>query len=217
MTTNEIYRYTLNAFEIGAALTGFANWKKLKNSYWRFFPIFLLLIFINEIIGKIINLYSQPVNAAFYRYYGIPVQFLFYFWLFYNYFKKTKFSKWPLVGVATYIISWLLEMFFLKLKDIWFMSFSYTIGNIILLVMIIVFFVMFINSDEILDYKKSLMFWTALGLIVFYLGTFPLYALRNTLVLHYPKVFYTYYYVSFFLNYCMYLLFITGFICHKPK
>jgi hypothetical protein len=61
------------------------------------------------------------------------------------------------------------------------------------------------------------MFWTALGLIIFYLGTFPLYALRNTLVKHYLSVFTGYYYVSFVLNYCMYILFSIGFICHKPK
>lgn len=152
-----------------------------------------------------------------YRYFGIPIQFLFYFWLFRKYFFDSAQRYWPVAGLIIYVLSWLGEMFFFEKAKYWFMSFSYTIGNIVLLVLIITFFIKFIHSEQILKYRESTMFWVCLGLLSFYLGTFPFYALRNTLFHNYNEVFNIYYHVNFILDYLMYIFFTIAFIWGRPK
>jgi hypothetical protein len=160
---------------------------------------------------------DQPLNVEMYRYFGIPVQFLFFCWLFYRYFGGSSEKKWPIIGACVYLLSWLAEIFFSQAVKGWFMSFSYTMGNITLLSLIILFFIKFINSREILSYKQSMMFWVSLGLLSFYLGTFPFYALRNTLAVSYPEIFYAYLNINYVLDYLMYIFFTIAFICGRPK
>lgn len=207
--------------ELLACITGFVYWKKIKDTYWKWFPFYLGILFLTEIAGQILRLVfdDNETNTAIYRYFGIPIQFLFFFWLFYCYFSNLnkKDRIWPPIGAAIYILSWLTEWFFFEKVRWWFMSFSYTIGNIMLLVLVILFFIRFINSEMILKYKQSMMFWVCLGLLIFYLGAFPYFALRNTLFYNFRSVFDVYSYVSLGLDYLMYICFIIAFICSRPK
>ena len=221
MKTIELVIWGLNFVELLACVTGFIYWKKIKDTYWKWFPVYLVVVIMVEMTGRILTsvFHNQPLNIAVYRYFGIPMQFLFFFWLFYCYFSNLnkKDRRWPPIGAAIYIAAWFIEWLFLEDVKTWFMSFSYTIGNIMLLVLVILFFIRFINSEAILKYRQSMMFWVCLGLLVFYLGAFPYYALRNTLLHNYRPIFNIYSYVSLGLDYLMYIFFTIAFICGRPK
>jgi hypothetical protein len=229
MGTDDLLKLGLNFVELAACITGFLCWNKIKDTYWKWFPIYLAVLVLVEVTGKIltetlddpanpINPYKgSNINAALYRYFGIPIQFLFFYWLFWKYFLKQKEYKWPLIGAAIYVLSWIAEMLFLSKVDAWFMSFSYTIGNIVLLILTILFFIRFVNSEAILKYRQSMMFWVCFGLMAFYLLTFPFFALRNTLWENYRPVFYVYSYISLGLDYLMYIFFTIAFIWGRPK
>ncbi len=219
MDRDALIKYGLNFFELVACVTGFIYWKKIKHSYWKWFPIYLAIILITELTGKyiLVVLHDRKLNANIYRFFGIPIQFLFFFWLFKQNLKPYKEKRWPLYGAAIYIISWVVDFVYISKMKFGFQSFSYTMGNIILLVLLILFFVKFINSDEILEYKSSMMFWVCVGLLIFYLGTFPFYGLRNTLLQNYRGVYDVYWYINFILDYLMYILFAIAFIWGKPK
>jgi hypothetical protein len=232
MDRNTMLQIGLYFFELLACVMGFVYWKKIKNTYWKWFPIYLAVIVLLELTGKfLIEFLDDPsrsindperyrgtnINAGLYRYFGIPIQFLFFFWLFWRYFSNKKEYRWPMIGAAIYVLSWFAEMLLFQKQQFWFMSFSYTIGNIVLLVLIILFFVRFINSENILKYKQSMMFWVCFGLMAFYLVTFPFYALRNTLWKSNRSVFYIYSYVSMGLDYLMYIFFTISFIWGRPK
>ena len=209
----------LNILEISSCITGFVFYKKIKNSYWRWFPVYLGIISATELIAEYF-LYAEGnlrMNDNIYRFFGIPFEFLFLFWLFYQYFFKTSQSKWPLFAMVGYIICLLADLLFVGKMKLFFDSFSYTIGNILLLVLLIMFFLRFIKSEEILHYKSSMMFWVSVGLLVFYLGSLPFYGLRTTLYNQYPGFFYLYWYIQFGLNYLMYILFSLAFIWSKQK
>ena len=208
----------VNIFELLACLTGFFYIKKLKGSYWYYFPFYLAVVVVTEITAEYISyvLHNVPLNTKVYIYFGIPVQFLFFYWVFYQYFKKTKNNKWPVLLGGVYILCLMIELFYPgKMK--FFPSFSYMQGNIFLLILILMFYVRFINSDDLLAYRQSMMFWVCLGLMVFYLGTLPFYGLRNVLYEQYTQIFYLYYYASFILNYLMYNMFIIAFIWARPN
>jgi hypothetical protein len=206
----------LNCFELAACITGFLFWNKIRHTYWKWFPVYLAIIVAIELTAEYFSYVqlNQPINDAIYWYIGLPLEFLFFFWLFYQYFKP---RKWPLILASIYVVIWFLDQVYLSNMNLNFDSFSYTIGNALLLIYLFIFFIKFSNSNAILHYRSSMFFWVALGLLIFYVGTFPFYGMRTTLIREYPGIFYVYWYIQFFLNYCMYSLFIVAFIWGRPK
>lgn len=212
-------RLLLNCFELLACIAGFIYWKKIKTSYWKWLSVYLTVIAVTELTAEYIgyNLGNEQLNADINFFFSIPLQFIFFIWLFYKWFKTHKANKWALAGTAIYFISLVAELFYFSDKKLWFLSFSYTTGNIVLLVLALRFFYNFINSDEILNYKYSMMFWVSLGLLFFYLGSLPFYGLWNTLAIGQPQIFNSYWIVQMGLDCMMYLFFTIAFIWGKPK
>jgi hypothetical protein len=213
------YIIVLNLLELLASLTGFIFWKKIKDTHWRWFPVYLGIIFLTEIVGEYFLFVRGDLstNIAVYSYFGIPLQFFFFYWLFHQELKKTKKSVWPLVSAAIYLISLVADLAYISSIKFYFESFSYIIGCIFLLVLLFIYFTRFTKSDEIINYRTSMMFWISLGLMLFYIGTIPFFAFRKVLYVEHKELFYVYWYVQFGLNYLMYLFFTISFIWGKPK
>lgn len=209
----------LNIFEALACLAGFLYWKKIRNSYWYLFPLYLGIIVLTEFTGEYFLHVKKDLdlNIAVYRYFGIPVQFFFFYWLFYQYFKSIKRNKWPLFFGAIYLASWVFDLTYMSRIKLFFDSFSYVIGCIMLLVLLLIYFIRFVKSDELLQYKSSMMFWVCLGVMIFYIGSLPFWGLRTTLLMKYPNLFYVYWHIQFVFNCMMYILFSVSFIWGKPK
>ncbi len=214
MTHVDILRWVLNAMELIACISGFYYYNKVKNTFWRFFPFYLGFIFLMELTAKfsVLILKSTSFNVALYTYFGIPIQFLFFFWIFYQYNKNTRIASWSIYAAVIFIISLIIDQTIMKNGKYWFFSISYTVGNILLLVLIIRFFVDLVLSENVLHFKKMQMFWVCLGLLIFYLGSLPFFGLNNTLRQNHPSLYSYYWYVQMGLNYCMYACFSISFI-----
>lgn len=213
------FRIVLNILELSACIVAFLYWNKIKNTYWKWFPVYLAVIVLTEIAAEYLLHVKKDLasNIAIYSYFGIPLQFFFFYWLFYQQFRNTKNSKWPLISAATYFVCLVADLLYISKIKYYFESFSYTIGCIFLLILILIYFTRFTRSDEIIKYKSSMMFWVSIGVILFYIGTMPFFAFRTALYRQYPDFFYIYWYIQFGLNYLMYLLFIVSFVWGKPK
>lgn len=209
----------LNGFELMAAITGFAVYPKLANRYYRLFPWYLLAIFFTEVIAEYIawGFNNPALNNAIYRYWGIPLQFFFFFWLFYQTFKESKLKYWPIWAALIYSIVLLADLVSLRHLSLRFTILSYCTGGILLLSVIISYFILLMKSDQILKFKQSFMFWVSLGLLLFYLLTLPYFGLRNILYKNYRALFDVYGYFMLILNYLMYSCFITAFLCVKKN
>ncbi|MFN8306243.1 MAG: hypothetical protein U0T79_05680 [Ferruginibacter sp.] len=212
-------RIVLNIFEALACITGFVYWKRISGTYWKWFPVYLGLICITEITGEIAGYRLQlyQFNRNLYTFFCIPLQFLFFCWLFWKYFGKHSSRNWALAGAALYALSFLINVLFLSNFRFVFFSFSYMMGNLVLLVLTILFFNAFIRGNEILRYRSSNMFWVCLGLLGFYLLSLPLYGLWNTLAVKYPRLFDNYWIITMIMNCLMYFLFTLSFVWGKPK
>lgn len=209
----------LNFLEIATCITGFAFWPKIRRSYWGWFPIYLGVIFLIETTAEYLAFACGNVaaNIAIYRFFGIPFEFLFLYWLFYRYFKTIHARRWALAVMYIYIVAWLIDLTLVGKMKLFLDSFSYTIGNILLLILLLHYFIGFSRSDDLLYYKTDRMFWVCLGLMIFYLGSLPFHGLRTTLNLKYPGLFIAYWQIQFVLNYLMYGLFIISFVWGKPE
>lgn len=220
MSTYEMVKWGLNLTELIACIAGFYSFKKIKNSHWKYFPFYLALIFLIEMSAKGIRTFTANDDFVLnmYNYFGIPIQFLFFFWLFYQHDKSLKIKSWAIIGTIVYLISIIVDELFVKNEILFsFKSMPYTCGNIVLSVLIFRYFYHLTKSDELLYFKEKQMFWVCLGLMIFYLGTIPYYGLFNTLRLQYQALFQLYWFLQMFLNMGMYLCFTISFLWSKSK
>ncbi|MCU7619104.1 hypothetical protein NZ698_18145 [Chryseobacterium sp. PBS4-4] len=202
---------SLFAAEAIAAITSIVYYKSIKASHYRYFSIFLIVIFCCEIIGgygeKIIS-FSNPI---FFNYFVIPLEFLFFFWLYaYQSFKNKKlFYIFAVIYALSFILN---ELYFIKNKNIF--SFNYTVGSFLLMFLVIIEYYKQINSDDILNFAKNKMFYINLGVTLFYIGSLPFWAFYLQLLEH--RKIWDLYLIYFRLSgIIMYLLFASSFIWGK--
>lgn len=187
--------------------------KDKRRTYWFWFAIFLTLLGILDFLGGQISL---EYNYFLYEYIVIPGQLLFYFWLFS---KEKKIGKnLPLYLTILYITCLIIEKTANAFEyGLWFGSFSYCVGNICLLVLIVRYIYLLSTSDDILNFKNQPMFWVSIGLMVFWLGSLPYYGLFNYLYQNFPKLHLGYTWIVMLMNYLMYSFFICAILWQKEN
>jgi hypothetical protein len=202
-----------------AAVTAFIYMKKWKDTYWKWFPWYLLFIVIGEITGSYFTAYKMYV-AVFdlCMYILIPVEFLFFFWIFYKAFKAEKIRWLPIACALVYCVCLVTDVVFFRNTQFITFSFSYTVGNVLLLILILNFFLSLMNSESVLKFRQNILFWVSIGLLVYYLGSCPFYGLKNLLVYkHYKTLYLPYAMFVYILDSLMYLTFALSFIWGKPN
>lgn len=196
-----------------AALASIIFYKKIKNSHYRYFSLFLIIIVCCETFGKYGGMYFSYSKVVFYNYFVIPFEFIFMYWLYaYQSLKKKKLF-W--IFTSTFILSYVVnELFFIKNKQIF--SFNYTFGSLLLMCLVIMEYYRQINSENILNFSKNRMFYINLGVTLFYIGTLPFWAFYLQLYEH--KEIWSLYFSYFLLSgIVMYLLFAISFVWGKQN
>src|SRR6185312_7155537 len=112
-------------------------------------------------------------------------------------FRGAKYKWLPIICGSMYIISWLTDFFYFSKFHFFFYSFSYTVGNFLLLILILNFFIRLATSDAIITFRQNMLFWMSLGMLIYYLGSFPYFGLRNTIAYNYREINITYNYIVF--------------------
>ncbi len=214
--------YVLKGFEILAAVSGIICWKKWKHTHLKWFIGYLWLIVLAEITGQYLHFLKMPlVNRNMYHYLVIPGEFFFFFWLLSRQREIPGTRKTAIAGAILYLLLWILDTYVLSAdayrSSYWFSSLSYSGGNLVLLVLILMFFVHFSNSPQILYFRNNAVFWVSVGLLIFYLGSFPYFGMRNLMYRSYRETFWVYSYIMMALNCLMYLSFSIGIIWGKPN
>jgi len=203
-------------FEAMPVIAGLIYWKNVKNSYFKWFVAYLTYTVVADLSG-ITMVFLKIHNQVFYEYFVIPVEFLFFFWLFFKSLISAKHKRLPAICAGIYLSGLLIDAVYFARHHLHFYSFSYSIGNLLLLILILQFFIQLISSDELLKYRSNMMFWISTGLLVFYLGSCPYYGLTNTFIAKYYKVFVIYKNIVLALDCIMYLMFTFSFIWGKPN
>ena len=218
MSAIDVLKLVLNGFEIVACVTGFMYWSKIKKTYWKFFPFYLTFIVAAEFTGKYFTYTHMDFpKRIMYDYIVIPAEILFYFFIFYNEFKNSRFARLPAVCTIIYIVCLLIDGFFLQNKYKWFLTFSYSVGVILLVVNILVFLFRLAISKQVIYFRTNFTFLVCIGLLLFYLGSIPFQGVINTLYEEYKELFMSLVYMFYIFNCLMYLSFIIAFIWGKLK
>jgi len=209
----KILVHLLHLCEFIALVAGIIKFKSLKNSYWKWFVFYLAYILLYEIISYIAKVEFKYKIGAFQSYIHMPIEYLFLFWLFAvkSLQKKVLFYWFSLLFFLSFIIDTRLQQ-----EDFTFKSLNTTIGNLLLLILVMLEFNKQIKSDAILYFKENKMFYINIGVTLFYVGNMPFFGWYMP-ILKYPEIwndFYKYFMVS---NCIMYLLFAASFVWGKVK
>ena len=166
----------LHCCEFIAMTTSVLYYNKVKRTYWKWFSFYLVYIFIYEISSFYVKFHSNLSISDYLSYIQIPVEFIFFFWLFAYKSLDSKGLFW--IAVFVYLGSFLIESRFSNSSFV-FKSINNIIGTIVMLVLVILEFLKQIRSDSILFYRENKMFYINIGVIFFYIGSMPFMGLYN--------------------------------------
>lgn len=200
--------------EITAAIVGLLYLPKLRNSYWSIFTFYLVFIALQELFWHIFIEIKPSIKHIYYAYIGIPIQYIFFYWLYGA--KSLGRQKLFLICSSLYLLTYIpIELFFKKLEVVH--SLNPTIGTLFLIIFVLLEFLKQIKDDSILYFRQNKMFYINLGVILLYVGTFPLFCFYLELANHYRQIWIIYYTYFLLANITMYSLFALSFIWGKHR
>lgn len=214
MTSFEILQKCIICAEGLSAFFGILFYNKIKRTYWKYFAWYCFLIFLNEVISLLILKNYLEFKKYFFDLYAIPIQFIFFIWLYALKSLKNVILFW--FSIFIYFISFLPHLFYEKEYGL-INSMSYTVACLILLVLCVLEFKKQVISDDIIYFKTNKMFYINIGVLLFYVGTMPFYAFMQYFYYNHRDVFFVYKYYSISIGIVMYLLFSASFIWGKSK
>lgn len=194
------------------ALIALFHYNRLKEQHWKLFVLYLVFIFLGEAYGKW-GSFVHFTKAQYYNYLLMPIQFIFFYWLY----AAKSLGKPKLFWILSvlYLLSFIPnELYFSKRKIVF--AFNYTFGCLILMLLVIMEYYKQITSQEILNFNKNKMFYINLGITLSYIGTLPFMAFLSLLV-KYKEIwdmYFSYFLVSVSV---MYILFASSFIWGKQS
>ena len=156
--------------EIAAFLTSVIFWGNIKSSKLRWLCPFLFFILAVELCGRFFYKELHVSNAWLYNF-SVPVEYLFYTFLFYSFYKR-KFNKTLAVVFLTVFPVWVLvSLVFINGVYLFNDNFLMT-GSISMVLFCFLFFIELLMNEELVNPFRQPIFWIACGLFLFNAGEF---------------------------------------------
>lgn len=198
--------------EFLAALIGIIYFKRLKNSYWKWFSVYLVIIFISEFFWYLFaDQISSSIKQIYFGVFVFPFQFMFLIWLYAM--KSLKNKKLFIVCTILYVVT--IPFYLENINPLF--TINYAVGTTIIAFLVVMEFIKQLKNDDILKFKENKMFYINIGVILFFVGNFPLFAFYYTLYCDYVEIWnfcFLYFRITSSL---LYLLFIASFIWGKHQ
>ena len=153
------------------------------------------------------------LKQNFYALLVIPVEFLFFYWLFA--YKSLKNKKLFWMCTLIYLLSFIPHYTFF-IDDNMINSFNYIVGAFLLTILIVLEFNKQIKNDDILLFRSNMMFYINAGVCLLYVGTLPFFSFYG-LILEDRFIWDNYYLFFMSANFLMYVLFSFSLLWGKPN
>ena len=222
----KIYNLPL-VFEFISALIGVYYLIKCRDFSSRYFVFFLCFTFMFESIGHLTTLRSNDflsflIGTKFEKNYWLYNPFLIFNFLFYTYYfrKYIKSSKVKSVLTLSLILYFITSILNLLLSDVYFVAYSaysFILGSILILFVVLYYFFEVLKNDEILNFTKTLPFYVAIGALFFHLGVTPLFIYSKYYSSKSPEFVQIYRIILTTANIFMYTCYTIGFIVCLKK
>lgn len=186
---------------------GFYNYKSYSNTKAKYFVFSVLYAVVTEFLGSYFHKWFGMVNFPVYNIF-IIMQLSFYLWWFQLLLESLNRKKIIRFSILIYSVFAILNIIYGQDFFLGYQTYTYGLGVILVLLAICFYFLEIFNKDSMLNITDSVLFWFALGVLLFY-GTFMPFMFASKLFLNVDKWIYSL--VVFSLNVIMYSCFIIGF------
>lgn len=209
----DILNSTLLVIQFLTALVGCFYFLKLKESYWRWFSVYLVIICFQEYFWGCTSIFSINIKNLYNLFFGIPLEFLFLFWLYAQKSLKNRglFLLFAMILMATITITSYMEDVRAAI------SLVFDVGSLLLIILVVLEYFKQIRNDDILKFKENKMFYINAGVVLFYFGSFPFHVFQKYLYKDHTVFVQSYYLYFLMANCIMYLLFTASFIWGKER
>jgi hypothetical protein len=202
----------IQIFELLTAVIASIYYRKFSGSFLKYFLVMLWFIFLVEVMIWVMKRNGVILQNNFIYNVITSLQYVFYFVLYYKTLETDRYKKWIMRFMVLFIASVVVNFVWAQKLTVTavFHSYTFTIGAIFLIITIGLFLIEILNTEKVLYFKRYLMFWISMGLLVFYTGIIPFVISLNLL----PAMLSTDSLMIIFitLNFLMYSCFTLGFI-----
>jgi len=155
------------------AVVAVIYYKKYKDTPLRYLVYYLWYAVFMELVAGLMWNEFAIYNVWWYNI-GINIEILFYLFIFYQYMSNRIVKKMILYGGIVYELYFLIN--YLLFFESWntYQVFPFTMGSVLLILVIFLFLLEMFQSDKILFVNKYLIFWISLGLLFYYVIPMPL-------------------------------------------
>lgn len=195
------------------AITSVIYYYKYKNTYLRYLPIFLWYVLLNEITGRYMSVVANIDNHIIYNIY-ISINFIFILSIYLIFLKNKMYKQYVAYFIFTYILAFTLNGIFLDNYLLDLVTYPFVIGSCFLIVSVTFYFIEILNSEEVLNVTRNLLFWISVGVILFNIGIIPWVITLKLYLEDLSSIYMLFRALILILNIC----YITGFIwSHKVQ
>ncbi len=170
-----------NYFEIAALFASLIFWKRIRGTFLQWMLPFLIFIVSIELYGRHLRNDLRLPNAWLYNF-SIPVEYLFYAFLFYSYSQKKWIKNFILGFGIIFLLFVLTNLFFIQGHQKMNTN-MLKVGSFSMIVVCCLFFVELLSVERVVNYVKEPMFWIATGVFLFNTGEF-FYTLFSDYLIH---------------------------------
>ncbi len=184
----------------------FVFYKNYKsNTYYKYFILYLLVIIIFDLLAQFIFVRENVTLFNVYTFF----EFNLFALIFYQLIKE----KTRLIILKTLMITFN-TLYFLSFYFDFYILYTIPLEGVFNSIIVILFFIELLNSDEILNYKKLLSFWISVSFLIFYLTSVPFWSLFYSSIFETRSMFPIIYYLATVFQ----LIFIYGLLaCKKTE
>jgi hypothetical protein len=189
------------------------NFDKVKNTKLKYFSYYLIYVLSSEIFADFMIIIYKQKPFYVYNFYTI-MTVLFYFIFYKQLFQKPINKKIMNVFFVIFLLFTIVEFTIFKTSFLnSFSTYNFILGAILLIITVILFLIEIINNEDIIfKIKKALVFWISIGVLLFYVGSLPIFITGE--FLGYKGIFDK---ILIGLNIIMYGSFILGFLWSDKK
>ncbi len=197
-----------------ATVVGFFYYNKLPNKKAKSLLALILLSFLAEVIGRNFPYWFELENYIVFNLY-ILITLNSYIILLGLLLKKSASKRASSVFLLLLNLLFVIDMIYLH--DIFegMLTYYYTFGSTLVLILSSLYFVEMFNSNRSSHYKKSIYFWYILGILLFYIPFLPFMLASKMFLFENPAPLFGF--MLFSVNVLMYGSFVIGFIWSNKK
>ncbi|MTI22303.1 hypothetical protein E1176_14825 [Fulvivirga sp. RKSG066] len=205
----------LKFIELITAVIGSVYYKKYAHTFLKYFLWLLWLVVGVEFSMWFLKHYEIRSQNNFIYNVLTSVMYLYYLTLYYKEIKTKRYRKWVLAFIITFSAAITINFIFIQklMTTSLFHSYTFALGGILLIAAIGLFLLETLNSEKVLYYKKYLLFWVSIGLVLYYASIIP-YAISLNFLPEF-RFSETWIAIIFTINLVMYTCFSIGFVVSK--